>query len=168
MRIRRRFKAWCALLVPKGMSKSSNSCPSHTCQISVSLPFLRRLRRAAAPLWAEEPQELQGQPWVCAAPGERPRWSWHPTSLRAGAKPRLPLPAPARDVSVSRTPLSEQTEPENHCSDVCAVHFRMNQGLLLAVPAGYRTGRSHRNHDGRWHAVTPLFLPSSHRCLAKG
>lgn len=42
------------LVVPRGMSKSSSSCPSHTCQISVSLSCLRKPWRAAAPLPAEE------------------------------------------------------------------------------------------------------------------
>ena len=162
----------CTLLVPKGMSKSSNSCPSHTCQISVSLSFLWRPWRAAAPLPAEEQQELWSQQRLCAASRSEGKMELAPYLplrwLRAWCKaPGCCLLPPAYDIGVCRIPVSEQIRFENCCSDIYAVYFDMNQGLWLTVPAGYGTGKSHRNHDGRWYTVMPPSLPSSHRCLAK-
>lgn len=61
----------CTMLVPKGTSQISNNCPFHTCQISISLSSLWQLWRAAAPLSAEDQQELWSQQRLCEIPGER-------------------------------------------------------------------------------------------------
>lgn len=152
------------LVVPRGMSKSSNSCPSHTCQISVSLSCLRKPWRAAAPLPAEEQEELWRPRGPCAAsrregkvglaPGLPPLWlrTWCEAS---GCR----LPPPAYDVRVCRILLSEQVGFEKHCSAVCAVYFCKGQGLLPTVPAGHRTEKNPGNHS---HVAITLSLPSSH------
>lgn len=69
------------------------------------------------------------------------------------------LPSPAYDVRVCRILLSEQIGFENHCSGVCAVYFCKDQGLLLTVPAGYRTEENPGNQS---YVVITLSLPSSH------
>lgn len=85
----------CTLLVPKSMSKSSNSCSSHTCQISISLSSLWRPWRAAAPLPAGSNRSSGASSDFVQPPGERGRWSWRPASLRAGSWPGAKPPAAA-------------------------------------------------------------------------
>lgn len=162
----------CTLLVPKAMSKSNNSCPFHTCQTLVAWSFLWRLWRAAAPLPAEKEQKFWSQQQLCAPSSREGKVEMVPSHplcwLRTWCdSPGCCLPSSAYNISVCGILASEQSMFENTCSEVYAIYFCMNQALLLTVPAWYRTGKSHRNNDGRSCSVIPLSLPRSHRCLAK-
>lgn len=161
----------CTLLVPKTTSKSSNSCPFHTCQTLVTLYFLWRLWRAATPLSAEKEWKFWSQQQVCAASSREGKVEMVPSHSLCWLRTWCDslsccLLSSAYNISVCRILESEQFVFENPCSDVNAI-FLYESGSPAHCPAVYRTGKSHRNHDGRWYSVIPPSLPSSLSCLAK-
>lgn len=140
----------CMLLVPKGMSKSNNNCPSHTWQIPISLSSLQRLCRAAAPFLLrssrssgarsvfEQPLGVRG-----GGGGGLP-----PTMLAPGLlqNPRLLLPFSNIHISICWVLGSEQITLRS-----CALMFLLYisvWSILPNVTTGCRTEKSCRNHNG--------------------
>lgn len=159
----------CTLVVPRGTSKSSKSCPSHTCQISVSLPCLRKPWRAAAPLPAEEQEELWRQQDLVQPPGERGRWAWPPASLRSGSGPGAKPPAAAShllrttSVSAGSCCLNKAGLRITGPVFVLCISARIRVSCSLSLQ-----GTEQKNPGNHSYVVITLSLPSSHGKLIMG
>lgn len=142
-----------ALQVPKDMSKSANYLSYYLFfgghgELLVLCSLRRKKGSGAGRDFVQAPGEREGRAGVLL-----------PSALTHDLVQSSRLLPPGSCVW--------QQSLQDHCSDICAAYFWMNQGLLLTVPAGEATRESHRNHDGMCYSVIPLSLPSSHRCLAK-